>query len=66
MTLERATPRASLIIFTGYLREAASATARSVFCPSQLESLFEDLDFHRLAAEQPFQLAHTLFKGADF
>ena len=36
------------------------------FCPCQFESLLEDLDFHRLAAQQPLQFAHALFKAADF
>ena len=34
-TFERATPKVVLTVFTGYLPEAASATARSVFLPAQ-------------------------------
>src|SRR6266513_1509038 len=30
------------------------------FCPCQFESLFENLDLHGLAAEQPFEIAHPL------
>jgi hypothetical protein len=35
------------------------------FFPRQLESLLGDLDFHRLAAQEPLQLAYTLFQAAD-
>src|SRR5205809_4757959 len=66
ITFERATPSIRLIVFTGYLREAASATARSVFCPCKIQSLLEDLDLHCLAAEQPLQFPHSLFETANF
>jgi hypothetical protein len=52
--------------FTGYLPEAASATARSVFCPREIERLLEHLDLHGLAAKQALQLANAFFETADF
>jgi hypothetical protein len=61
ITFERATPKVALIVFTGYLPEPASAIARSVFLSRQVERLLEDLDFHRLAAQEALQL----FEAAD-
>src|SRR5260370_11393906 len=63
MMFERATPSVVLTVFTGYLPAVASATARSVFLPARGRArLLEDLDFHRLAAQEPLQLAHPLLE----
>lgn len=43
---------------------AATRAARSVFCTRRVERLAQDLVFHRLAAERPFQFADTLLKPA--
>src|SRR5260370_37643512 len=61
----RATPSVVPTTFTGYLPAAASATARSVFLPVPGRAPFEDLNLHRLATEQPLQVANALFKTAD-
>ena len=63
---ERATPSVVLTVFTGYRPDAASATARSVFCPCEVERLLKDPDLHGLAAEQPLQLPHALFETVEF
>ena len=62
MMFDRATPSVAAIVFTGNLPEPKSATARSVFCPREIERLLEDLDLHGLAPEQP--LAHALLQPA--
>jgi hypothetical protein len=62
---ERARPSASATLFIGNRRAAQSSTARSLFCPSEVESLLEDLVLHRLAAEQPFEIAHPFFQPAQ-
>jgi hypothetical protein len=36
------------------------------FCPSKIERLFDDLDLHGFATQQPLNLAHPLFKAAHF
>src|SRR5262245_34585465 len=62
---ERASLSVSVIVFIGNRPAAQSSTARSLFCPSQVESLLEDLILHRLAAEQPFQIAYPFFQPAQ-
>ena len=62
---ERAKPSVSVTCFIGNRPRAQSWTARSVFCSRQLERLLEDLVLHRLAAEQPFEIAHPLFQSAQ-
>lgn len=42
-----------------------TASARPVFWARYVEGLFEDLRFHRLAAEQPFKIADALFQLPD-
>jgi hypothetical protein len=42
----------------------AGANGSAMLSPRQVERLLEDLDFHRLAAEQPLQLAHLLLETA--
>lgn len=49
---------------------AATAAATSVFFPRLGQGFLEDLDLHRLAAEQPFEIANTVLelaklRGAD-
>jgi len=53
-------------VFTGNLRDLAIATARSVFCPCEVESLLEDLDLHGLATQKTFELADAVLELAGF
>jgi hypothetical protein len=62
--LDRATPSVSVTAFIGNRPGAQNSTARSLFGACEIERFFEDLDFHCLAPEQPFQFADAFLEPA--
>src|SRR3954469_4356490 len=66
MMLDRATCNVAAMVFTGNLPDLASATASSVFCPCKVQSFFEDLNLHGLAAQKTFELADAVLELAGF
>jgi hypothetical protein len=64
--LERATCNVAATVFTANLRDLAIATARSVFCPCEVESRLEGLDLHGLATQKTFELADAVLELAGF
>jgi hypothetical protein len=62
---ERATPSVSVTAFIGNRPAVQSSTARSLFCPSDVEGFLEDFDLERLAAKHPHEIAHPILKPAQ-